>query len=98
MGFRVVQQPNMLYGVYSDVVDDFTFYNMTFREMVTCLHNFYGMDEDKAVEKIKRGVDELATRYDTEIENVRIMQGEERAQKLRDAMNTSILDLTAAEE
>lgn len=54
MGWRIVKQPNGLLARFSDVVDDFTHYDMTVEEAVELCRAEMGLRD--AVEKVERGL------------------------------------------
>lgn len=58
MAWRFVKQPNGLLARFSDVVDDFTHYNMTHQEALEVCKNERGLSDEDAREKIQRGVED----------------------------------------
>lgn len=61
MGWRFVLQPNGLLARFSEVVDDFTHYDMTAAEAVRLAregNGYGGMDYADAVAKVQRGLDD----------------------------------------
>lgn len=56
MGWRFVRQPNGLLARFSDVVDDFTHYDMTEEEAVEEAREDLG--REAAIKKVKAGVED----------------------------------------
>lgn len=60
MGWRFVKQPSGLLALFDDVVDDFTWYDMTPEEAVGVAVEEYDLGPRAAKDKVERGVkDEL---------------------------------------
>lgn len=79
MAWRIVQQPNKLLAIFSDIVDDFTWYDMTEEEAVQVCIDEYDMGPKSAREKVQRGVDAGMARWNDEIETIRSIHGDTRA-------------------
>jgi hypothetical protein len=56
MGWRIVRQPNGLLARFSDVVDNFTCYDMTVEEALLECQNRLGVEESKT--KVQAGIED----------------------------------------
>ena len=83
MAWRVVKQPNGLYAIFSEVVDDFTVYDMTREQAVQeCYQKMVrGMDVE-AEAKVARA-EAAPQRFEQEIATVRAIHGEKEALERR---------------
>lgn len=64
MAWRFVRQPNGRLAVFSDVVDDFTWYDMTPEEAVKVAAEEYDMGPRAAKDKVERGLkDEIPWKH-----------------------------------
>ena len=80
MAWRLVVQPNGLYARYSDVVDDFTDYDMTRDEAFTLCRDAGGVD----VANYKLGTaDAAADRFRESISLIRAVHGAATAMERR---------------
>lgn len=84
MAWRMVVQPNGCYARWSDVVDDFTAYDMTREEAVELCREELGRED--AEQKVLRAEQDL-TRFETELDSVRILKGPDKAEIRRRAMS-----------
>lgn len=75
MAWRFVQQPNGLLARFSDIVDDFTDYDMTHRDAVRLCMTEHGMSTKEAHLKVERGWMAGMTRWPDEIETIRSVHG-----------------------
>lgn len=85
MAWRIVKQPNGLYGRFSDIVDNFTSMNMTEAEALAECQHYLGVVE--AAQKVAAGVRDLkpwttepgsgTDRWDDSIRTIRAMHGDE---------------------
>lgn len=57
MAWRVIVQPNGLFGIFNDVVDNFTIMNMTYTQVYN--HCYQAMGRHDALEKIERAKEEI---------------------------------------
>ena len=80
MGWRLVRQPNGLLAMFSDIVDDFTAYDMTDEEAFIECRDKGGVDV--ARQKIQRA-NEHPERFDDEIETIELIHGKAEAEKRR---------------
>ena len=72
MAWRIVQQPNGKFARFSDVVDDFTHYDMTEEEAFDlCFERMGRREAQEKVAAAKRHPE----RYEDEIETIRIIHG-----------------------
>ena len=83
MAWRIVKQPNGLYARFSDVVDDFTHYDMTEEEAVDLCLDYLGRQDSR--EKVGRAK-QHPERYEDEFETIKIVHGESVARERRDMM------------
>jgi hypothetical protein len=74
MAWRIVEQPNGKLARFSDVVDDFTHYDMTDEEAKKMCREEYGMGILESEDKVKRARDDK-TRWSEEIATVRTVHG-----------------------
>jgi hypothetical protein len=58
MAWRIVKQPNGLLARFSDIVDDFTHYNLTVKQAVKVCQD-QSMGEAEAKQKVQNGVLDL---------------------------------------
>lgn len=63
MAWRFVQQPDGLYARFSEVVDNFTDYDMTVEDAEMLCQVEYGMSASEAREKVRRAVEMGAPRW-----------------------------------
>lgn len=92
MGWRIVRQPNGKLARFSEVVDDFTHYDMTAEEAFdVCLEE---MGRAEAIMKVSKGIADSPTwkcpdsghadgldRWRDAIDTIRFVHGEERARE-----------------
>jgi hypothetical protein len=85
MAWRIVKQPNDKLARFSDIVDDFTDFNMTKNEAVKMCCTVHNMSVRAAEEKVRRGIND-SKRWADEIETIAVVHGEnvakERTQQL----------------
>lgn len=83
MAWRVVKQPNGKYAIFSEVVDDFTVYDMTREEAVKeCYEKFIrGLDRE-AEQKVSRA-DAEPQRFEQEIATIRAVHGRKESAERR---------------
>jgi len=81
VAWRIVQQPNGLFARFSEVVDDFTHYDMTKEAAIECCREYLGRSD--AEEKVQRGIDAGIVRFDEAISIVRMVHGGETAAERR---------------
>ena len=77
MGWRIIQQPNGRYARFSEVVDNFTDYDLTRPEAVE-LCKQHGLRLETAEVKV-RLAEQNPSRYRGAIEIVRLIHGEDEA-------------------
>lgn len=59
MGVRFVKQPDGKLAIFSEVVDDFTYYDLTVEGAVgVCLKEFRDRSEEEAMRRINRALEE----------------------------------------
>ena len=54
MAWRIVRQPNGYYARFSEIVDDFTVYDMTRAEAIVCCRREQGMGKLESGPKLRR--------------------------------------------
>jgi len=83
---RIIKQPNGLLARFSDIVDNFTHYDMTPEEAIEVILEDY---RGTAVDKVQRGMDDIIpwgtmpghglSRWEDCIESIRIVHGKKKA-------------------
>ncbi|MFG6179612.1 hypothetical protein ACGTN6_20450 [Halomonas sp. THAF12] len=58
MAWRFVKQPNGLLAIFSDVVDDFTYVNMTAAQAFDHCKSKHGLSDADAHQKVRAGLDD----------------------------------------
>jgi hypothetical protein len=85
MAWRIVKQPNGLLARFSDIVDDFTDYDMTEDEAFEVCHHDLGVEESKR--KVRAGIEDWPPwkidikgtghdRWDESIKTIRSIHGD----------------------
>lgn len=59
MSWRVIKQPNGLLGIFSDVVDHFTYYDMTEEEAIEVCQSDYDLGRLASRDKVQAGLDDI---------------------------------------
>lgn len=90
MAWRFVQQPNGLLARFSDVVDDFTDYNLTYRDAVRLCMVEHGMSKADAHLKAERGCAAGMTRWPSEIQTIRVVHGDAVADERVKELSTPV--------
>lgn len=104
MGWRIVKQPNGLLARFSEVVDDFTHYDMTEDEAIECCREWLGRDE--AEEKVAKGLrdepcppfviasgkDDGLDRYRDAVATIRLVHGDEQADEAERLLSAARID------
>lgn len=88
MGWRFVQQPNGMFARWSDVVDNFTDYDMTEGDAFTLCHDV-GVPAVVAQHKLNMAKSSPA-RFENSLETISIVHGQEEADKVRAMLSGSI--------
>ena len=57
MGWRIIKQPNGLFARFSEIVDDFTDYDMTEKDVIELCKMSYNMDDIGSQGKLQRAID-----------------------------------------
>jgi hypothetical protein len=82
MAWRIVKQPNGLLARFSEVVDHFTHYDMTFDEAFDLCLEEWGMPKGEAFAKVARGANaKTPSRWDDAVETIRVIHGDDEAEK-----------------
>ena len=82
MAWRIVKQPNGLYARFSEIVDDFTEYDMTKEETISICINQYDCGKQTAEDKIQRAVDNPG-RYEEAMDIVEKIHGKKEVEERR---------------
>lgn len=90
MAWRFVQQPNGLLARFSDVVDDFTDYNLTHLDAARLCVRQHNMSVEDADRKVERGWQAGMTRWPNEIETIRAVHGDAVAQKRIEMLSKAV--------
>lgn len=90
MAWRFVVQPNGLLARFSDVVDDFTDYDMTHMDAVRLCIREHGMSSVDAYEKVGRGITAGMSRWPNEIKTIRAVHGDAVAQKRIEMLSKAV--------
>jgi hypothetical protein len=88
MAWSIVQQPNGLLARYSEVVEDFTDYNLTLEEAEQVCSEYLGRLE--AQKKVQRGIDAGQARFTGAIETIRQVHGKNVAERRQRQMSTPV--------
>lgn len=88
MGWRIVQQPNGMLARFSEIVDHFTAYNMTYDEAIEecCQH----MGRIEAPDKVQRGIDAGIERFEEAIEIIEAVHGKSESDQYRALLSQAI--------
>lgn len=78
MGWRLIVQPNKLIARFSEVVDDFTHYDMTDEEAIKVCMEEYNMHEKDARDKLSRAY-ENPDRFKEALSCIKFVHGVDRA-------------------
>ncbi len=84
MAWRIVKQPNGKFARFSDVVDDFTEYDMSRKEAFTLCAECMTLGEAKG--KVQRAIDN-PDRFDGELKTIQAVHGNRLAIKRRRQMS-----------
>jgi hypothetical protein len=85
MAWRIVKQPNGLYARFSDVVDDFTDYDMSLSEAKTLCMMDFDMSDADASEKVW-SADVNKDRFDESIATISSVHGHDKAMEAKELM------------
>lgn len=85
MGWRIIQQPNELYSRFSEIVDDFTGYDMNSEEVINLCMTNYGLSQIDAEGKLQRAI-ENPHRWQEAMHSVQAVHGKKRADKIREEL------------
>lgn len=78
MGWRIIKQPNGKFARFSEVVDDFTHYNLTDTEAVYLCRYSYYMDLREAEVKVANAIAN-PDRFDEAINTIKLIHGRKMA-------------------
>lgn len=90
MAWRVVQQPNGLLAIFSDIVDSFTWCHMTYDECIAECRNHEGMGALESKEKVQRGIDAGNERFEESLTTIMHIHGKREANKYRKLMSKKV--------
>jgi len=82
MGWKLVEQPNGLLSRWSDVVDNFTDYDMTEFDAYQLCRDEHGMMELPAANKIRRAREE-PSRFLVCLETIEAVHGDRERRKIK---------------
>lgn len=85
MAWRIIQQPNGRYARFSEVVDNFTDYDLTRTEAVE-LCKGHGLKSETAEVKV-RLAEQNPSRYKGAMEIVRLIHGDDEAEAMAKLLN-----------
>jgi hypothetical protein len=92
MAWRIIKQPNGLYARFSDIVDNFTHYNMSINETKkVCMEK--KCDFEEAVNKIQRA-NENPHRFEEAMDIIKIIHGVKEEAEIRKILTTKITSTT----
>lgn len=74
MGWRIIKQPNGKFARFSEVVDDFTHYDMEEEEAVELCRDEYDMGQREADVKVANAV-KNPHRFDEAINTIKLIHG-----------------------
>jgi len=85
MAWRILKQPNGKLARFSDVVDDFTHFDMTEEEAIELCRK--SMGERDAKEKVSRA-EENGKHFLDEIDTIKIVHGKKRSEECKIELST----------
>ena len=88
MAWRIVQQPNGLFARFSEIVDDFTDWQMSQDEAIALCTQVHGLSREDAVLKVTRGIDAGQQRFDEAVDIITVMHGQDHALQKAQQMST----------
>lgn len=88
MGWRLVQQPNGMFARFSDIVDNFTHYDLTEVEAYTVCRDEFDMLEGPSAEKIEAAKRESG-RFEDSLRTIAIVHGQDEADEVRSLLSVS---------
>lgn len=95
MAWRIVVQPNGYLARFSDIVDMFTHYDMTESDAYdVCLDD---LGRNDAKDKVSRGVSAGLQRFYDEIERIRLVHGDAKADEVVRVLSMHPRDRTEAD-
>ena len=89
MAWRFVVQPNNMIARFSEVVDDFTHYDLLPGEAVTVCQIECSMSPVDALEKVKRAYMDL-DRFENAIKIIRIIHGDDVANEREQQLSATV--------
>lgn len=85
MGWRMIRQPNGKLARFSDVVDDFTDYDLTANEAFDLCRDIGGVD---VARRQVASADEHPERFEESIETVKLIHGSRKSKTRRQQLST----------
>lgn len=86
MAWRIVQQPDGLFARFSDVVDAFTTYDMTYEVAIEECQRYPGMGILESREKVQRAIDAGNERWQDSLRLIRMVHGPDMLRRTVDAI------------
>ena len=83
MAWRIVKQPNGLYARFSDVVDNFTHYDMSENEVINRGIDDWDVGKETITKKLQNAIDD-PFRFEHELETVIFRHGKKEAVEIRE--------------
>lgn len=93
MAWRFIQQPNGKFARFSDVVDDFTHYDMTEADAVYLCRHDHEMSQAEAEIKVANALSE-PSRFEDAIESIRFHHGSLLADVRRSVLSEPEIEKT----
>jgi hypothetical protein len=100
MAWRFIVQPNNMIARFSEVVDDFTHYDLLPGEAVTVCQIECGMSATESLDKVKRAYLDF-DRFEKAIETIRMIHGDDIANEREQQLSATIQtgkEITPAEK
>ena len=97
MGWRIIKQPNGFFARFSEIVDDFTDYDMTEEDVIELCKTSYDMDDIGSQGKLQRAIDN-PQRWDDAIKIIEAIHGANIANERRQMIISEIEALSMIKE
>ncbi len=99
MGRQIIKQPNGKYCIFSSVVDNVTFYDMTVEKIIEEWTNEARLDIERKVKDIVSKIEnnqqpyyQFTKRYDEMVEFIEEIHGKKEAKKIKKLIESSSKD------
>lgn len=80
MAWRIIKQPNGKFARFSEVVDDFTHYDLTESEVIQLCRESYGLTLWEATTKLSNSIAN-PNRFNEEINTIELKHGKKQAKE-----------------